>query len=195
MCLKSSPFWGKHKWRCPLLRSRRTVTHEMLPDELPCVLLRSGSVQHYWNEIFYFVDHLAHKFIRYVSTQTSDLKRETRKENVLASQERVCLFSSPQLRMSFIVFSTEGRTLMALTEDRYRPPPSDVLVVICLSAFLKKKKLCQRITQRQDPSQPGGAEDGAAGWRHLHARGFPKSKPSVRSINGSSLNNNSTRRF
>uniref|UniRef100_A0A8C4GKJ0 Anthrax toxin receptor 1 n=1 Tax=Dicentrarchus labrax TaxID=13489 RepID=A0A8C4GKJ0_DICLA len=51
-------------------------------------LLRSGSVQHYWNEIYYFVDHLAHKFI------------------------------SPQLRMSFIVFSTEGRTLMALTEDR-----------------------------------------------------------------------------
>uniref|UniRef100_A0A3P8SPW8 Anthrax toxin receptor 1 n=1 Tax=Amphiprion percula TaxID=161767 RepID=A0A3P8SPW8_AMPPE len=48
----------------------------------------SGSVQHYWNEIYYFVDHLAHKFI------------------------------SPQLRMSFIVFSTEGRTLMALTEDR-----------------------------------------------------------------------------
>lgn len=31
-------------------------------------LLRSGSVQHYWNEIFYFVDHLAHKFIRYVHT-------------------------------------------------------------------------------------------------------------------------------
>uniref|UniRef100_A0A8C4EEV5 Anthrax toxin receptor 1 n=1 Tax=Dicentrarchus labrax TaxID=13489 RepID=A0A8C4EEV5_DICLA len=50
--------------------------------------LVSGSVQHYWNEIYYFVDHLAHKFI------------------------------SPQLRMSFIVFSTEGRTLMALTEDR-----------------------------------------------------------------------------
>uniref|UniRef100_A0A8C6P9J5 Anthrax toxin receptor 1 n=1 Tax=Nothobranchius furzeri TaxID=105023 RepID=A0A8C6P9J5_NOTFU len=52
------------------------------------VFVRSGSVQHYWNEIYYFVDHLAHKFI------------------------------SPQLRMSFIVFSTEGRTLMALTEDR-----------------------------------------------------------------------------
>lgn len=28
------------------------------------LLLRSGSVQHYWNEIFYFVHHLAHKFIR-----------------------------------------------------------------------------------------------------------------------------------
>ncbi|CAJ1070510.1 anthrax toxin receptor 1-like isoform X2 [Xyrichtys novacula] len=51
-------------------------------------LSRSGSVQHYWNEIYYFVDHLAHKFL------------------------------SPQLRMSFIVFSTEGRTLMALTENR-----------------------------------------------------------------------------
>uniref|UniRef100_A0A8C1CK89 Anthrax toxin receptor 1 n=1 Tax=Cyprinus carpio carpio TaxID=630221 RepID=A0A8C1CK89_CYPCA len=50
--------------------------------------LQSGSVQHHWNEIYYFVDHLAHKFI------------------------------SPQLRMSFIVFSTEGRILMKLTEDR-----------------------------------------------------------------------------
>ncbi|XP_026075945.1 anthrax toxin receptor 1 isoform X2 [Carassius auratus] len=49
---------------------------------------KSGSVQHHWNEIYYFVDHLAHKFI------------------------------SPQLRMSFIVFSTEGRILMKLTEDR-----------------------------------------------------------------------------
>uniref|UniRef100_A0A667X561 Anthrax toxin receptor 1 n=1 Tax=Myripristis murdjan TaxID=586833 RepID=A0A667X561_9TELE len=52
------------------------------------LLLRSGSVQHHWNEIYYFVDHLAHKFI------------------------------SPQLRMSFIVFSKEGRILMKLTEDR-----------------------------------------------------------------------------
>uniref|UniRef100_UPI003AAFF062 anthrax toxin receptor 1 n=1 Tax=Centroberyx gerrardi TaxID=166262 RepID=UPI003AAFF062 len=56
--------------------------------DLYFVLDKSGSVQHHWNEIFYFVDHLAHKFI------------------------------SPQLRMSFIVFSTEGRILMKLTEDR-----------------------------------------------------------------------------
>uniref|UniRef100_H3CUM4 Anthrax toxin receptor 1 n=1 Tax=Tetraodon nigroviridis TaxID=99883 RepID=H3CUM4_TETNG len=56
--------------------------------DLYFVLDKSGSVQHYWNEIFYFVHHLAHKFI------------------------------SPQMRMSFIVFSTDGRTLMALTEDR-----------------------------------------------------------------------------
>ncbi|XP_059906049.1 anthrax toxin receptor 1 [Gadus macrocephalus] len=54
------------------------------------VLDKSGSVQHHWNEIYYFVDHLAHKFI------------------------------SPQLRMSFIVFSKEGRTVMELTEDRER---------------------------------------------------------------------------
>ncbi|XP_063066840.1 anthrax toxin receptor 1 isoform X1 [Engraulis encrasicolus] len=52
------------------------------------VLDKSGSVQHHWNEIYYFVEHLAHKFI------------------------------SPQLRMSFIVFSTEGRILMRLTADR-----------------------------------------------------------------------------
>ncbi|KAG7476344.1 hypothetical protein MATL_G00081890 [Megalops atlanticus] len=56
--------------------------------DLYFVLDKSGSVQHHWNEIYYFVNHLAHKFI------------------------------SPQLRMSFIVFSTEGRTLMRLTEDR-----------------------------------------------------------------------------
>ncbi|XP_051972011.1 anthrax toxin receptor 1-like isoform X2 [Xyrauchen texanus] len=56
--------------------------------DLYFVLDKSGSVQHHWNEIYYFVDHLAHKFI------------------------------SPQLRMSFIVFSTEGRILMKLTEDR-----------------------------------------------------------------------------
>ncbi|XP_056146257.1 anthrax toxin receptor 1 [Lampris incognitus] len=56
--------------------------------DLYFVLDKSGSVQHHWNEIYYFVDHLAHKFI------------------------------SPQLRMSFIVFSREGWILMKLTEDR-----------------------------------------------------------------------------
>lgn len=56
--------------------------------DLYFVLDKSGSVRGYWNEIYYFVVHLAHKF------------------------------TSPQLRMSFIVFSTSGRTLMPLTEDR-----------------------------------------------------------------------------
>ncbi|KAM4746571.1 anthrax toxin receptor 1 [Anableps anableps] len=56
--------------------------------DLYFVLDISGSVQNHWNEIYSFVEHLAHKFI------------------------------SPQLRMSFIVFSTEGRILMRLTEDR-----------------------------------------------------------------------------
>ncbi|KAF5892336.1 anthrax toxin receptor 1-like, partial [Clarias magur] len=56
--------------------------------DLYFVLDKSGSVQHHWTEIYNFVAHLAHKFI------------------------------SPQLRMSFIVFSTEGRILMPLTEDR-----------------------------------------------------------------------------
>eukprot|EP00064_Thunnus_orientalis_P008994 superscaffoldBa00001110_g9017 len=32
--------------------------------DLYFVLDKSGSVQHHWNEIYYFVDHLAHKFIR-----------------------------------------------------------------------------------------------------------------------------------
>uniref|UniRef100_A0A8C9XWG2 Anthrax toxin receptor 1 n=1 Tax=Sander lucioperca TaxID=283035 RepID=A0A8C9XWG2_SANLU len=57
--------------------------------DLYFVLDKSGSVQHHWTEIYNFVEHLAHKFI------------------------------SPQLRMSFIVFSTEGSILMSLTEDRW----------------------------------------------------------------------------
>ncbi|XP_068167858.1 anthrax toxin receptor 1 isoform X2 [Antennarius striatus] len=58
--------------------------------DLYFVLDKSGSVQNHWTEIYHFVEHLAHKFI------------------------------SPQLRMSFIVFSTDGRILMSLTEDRER---------------------------------------------------------------------------
>ncbi|XP_051965164.1 anthrax toxin receptor 1-like [Xyrauchen texanus] len=56
--------------------------------DLYFVLDKSGSVQHHWNEIYNFVEHLTHKFI------------------------------SPQLRMSFIVFSDQGKILMQLTEDR-----------------------------------------------------------------------------
>nr|XP_043881254.1 anthrax toxin receptor 1 [Solea senegalensis] len=58
--------------------------------DLYFVLDKSGSVQNHWTEIYHFVEHLAHKFI------------------------------SPQLRMSFIVFSTYGNILMSLTEDRER---------------------------------------------------------------------------
>uniref|UniRef100_A0A663M9I5 Anthrax toxin receptor 1 n=1 Tax=Athene cunicularia TaxID=194338 RepID=A0A663M9I5_ATHCN len=56
--------------------------------DLYFILDKSGSVLHHWNEIYHFVEHLARKFI------------------------------SPQLRMSFIVFSTRGSILMRLTEDR-----------------------------------------------------------------------------
>ncbi|XP_026860904.2 anthrax toxin receptor 1 isoform X1 [Electrophorus electricus] len=56
--------------------------------DLYFVLDKSGSVKHHWHEIYSFVEHLAEKFI------------------------------SPLLRMSFIVFSTRGNTIMELTEDR-----------------------------------------------------------------------------
>ncbi|XP_073425224.1 anthrax toxin receptor 1 [Dendrobates tinctorius] len=56
--------------------------------DLYFVLDKSGSVLHHWNEIYDFVEHLTEKFI------------------------------SPQLRMSIIVFSTAGETLMRLTDDR-----------------------------------------------------------------------------
>ncbi|KAG8574750.1 hypothetical protein GDO81_009310 [Engystomops pustulosus] len=56
--------------------------------DLYFVLDKSGSVHNHWSEIFNFVELLTERFI------------------------------SPQLRMSFIVFSTRGTTLMQLTDDR-----------------------------------------------------------------------------
>uniref|UniRef100_A0A8C7GXK0 Anthrax toxin receptor 1 n=1 Tax=Oncorhynchus kisutch TaxID=8019 RepID=A0A8C7GXK0_ONCKI len=56
--------------------------------DLYFVLDKSGSVKNHWIEIYSFVEHLAEKFI------------------------------SPMLRMSFIVFSSRGTTLMRLTENR-----------------------------------------------------------------------------
>uniref|UniRef100_A0A3Q4H911 Anthrax toxin receptor 1 n=2 Tax=Pseudocrenilabrinae TaxID=318546 RepID=A0A3Q4H911_NEOBR len=56
--------------------------------DLYFVLDKSGSVKHHWIEIYSFVEQLAEKFI------------------------------SPMLRMSFIVFSTQGKIIMKLTENR-----------------------------------------------------------------------------
>ncbi|XP_074152247.1 anthrax toxin receptor-like isoform X2 [Sminthopsis crassicaudata] len=56
--------------------------------DLYFILDKSGSVRHHWTEIYSFVESLAEKFI------------------------------SPMLRMSFIVFSSKGTTIMKLTEDR-----------------------------------------------------------------------------
>lgn len=56
--------------------------------DLYFVLDKSGSVKNHWHEIYSFVESLAEKFI------------------------------SPMLRMSFIVFSTRGKTIMRLTENR-----------------------------------------------------------------------------
>ncbi|XP_068069177.1 anthrax toxin receptor 1 isoform X2 [Danio rerio] len=56
--------------------------------DLYFVLDKSGSIQNHWIEIYSFVEHLAEKF------------------------------TSPMLRMSFIVFSTRGTTIMRLTENR-----------------------------------------------------------------------------
>lgn len=94
--------------------------------------LRSGSVQYYWNEIYYFVDHLAHKFIRFVQKiQQNDMSQ--------LPCVIYCLYSkhpSPQLRMSFIVFSTEGRILMPLTEDRWDSQQHSALWVWFWFVFL-----------------------------------------------------------
>lgn len=46
-----------------------------------------------------------------------------------ANREYFLPCPSPQLRMSFIVFSTEGRILMSLTEDRWVQIPLETLLI------------------------------------------------------------------
>ncbi|KAJ8014067.1 hypothetical protein DPEC_G00036400, partial [Dallia pectoralis] len=78
------------------LPSAKGEIEEELGEERSCqgafdlyfVLDKSGSVKDHWLEIYSFVEQLAHKFI------------------------------SPMLRMSFIVFSSRGTTIMKLTENR-----------------------------------------------------------------------------
>ncbi|KAG5831685.1 hypothetical protein ANANG_G00306360 [Anguilla anguilla] len=78
------------------LPSVTAETEEDVEEERSCqgafdlyfVLDKSGSVKNHWGEIYSFVEHLAEKFI------------------------------SPMLRMSFIVFSSRGTTIMKLTENR-----------------------------------------------------------------------------
>lgn len=76
---------------------------------------------------------------------TSAQKHQIQKENMFGPHTCLCFFppppSSPQLRMSFIVFSTDGTTLMELTEDRYEPPRcnficSSVVFFISLTASI-----------------------------------------------------------
>lgn len=45
---------------------------------------------------------------------------------------------SPQLRMSFIVFSTEGRILMSLTEDRWVQIPLESPTLIPLFSIVQQ---------------------------------------------------------
>uniref|UniRef100_A0A8C2KB40 Anthrax toxin receptor 1 n=2 Tax=Cyprinus carpio TaxID=7962 RepID=A0A8C2KB40_CYPCA len=90
MCL-CALFFGLLLFTLPSARAEDDVEEERSCQgafDLYFVLDKSGSVKHHWHEIYNFVEHLAEKF------------------------------TSPMLRMSFIVFSTGGNTIMRLTENR-----------------------------------------------------------------------------
>ncbi|KAI2658863.1 Anthrax toxin receptor 1 [Labeo rohita] len=90
MCL-GVLFFGLLLFTLPSARAQEDVEEERSCQgafDLYFVLDKSGSVKHHWHEIYTFVEHLAEKF------------------------------TSPMLRMSFIVFSTRGTTIMRLTENR-----------------------------------------------------------------------------
>uniref|UniRef100_A0A8C1SMQ1 Anthrax toxin receptor 1 n=1 Tax=Cyprinus carpio TaxID=7962 RepID=A0A8C1SMQ1_CYPCA len=84
-------FFGLLLLALPSARAQEDVEEERSCQgafDLYFVLDKSGSVKHHWHEIYNFVEHLAEKF------------------------------TSPMLRMSFIVFSSRGTTIMRLTENR-----------------------------------------------------------------------------
>uniref|UniRef100_A0A673K6V0 Anthrax toxin receptor 1 n=1 Tax=Sinocyclocheilus rhinocerous TaxID=307959 RepID=A0A673K6V0_9TELE len=90
MCL-GVLFLGLLLLTLPSARAQEDVEEERSCQgafDLYFVLDKSGSVKHHWHELYTFVEHLAEKF------------------------------TSPMLRMSFIVFSTRGNTIMRLTENR-----------------------------------------------------------------------------
>ncbi|NXL37138.1 ANTR1 protein, partial [Glaucidium brasilianum] len=79
-----------------------------------CFVRRSGSVRNHWTEIYSFVESLAEKFI------------------------------SPMLRMSFIVFSSRGTTVMKLTENRQKKELSITFspaFVFCFCFFIQREAI------------------------------------------------------
>ncbi|NXX60344.1 ANTR1 protein, partial [Scopus umbretta] len=85
-----------------------------------CFVCRSGSVRNHWTEIYSFVESLAEKFI------------------------------SPMLRMSFIVFSSRGTTVMKLTENRQNS------IKIFSSFFLIQREAIRRGLDILQYEVPGG---------------------------------------
>ncbi|KAF3702080.1 Anthrax toxin receptor 1 Precursor [Channa argus] len=73
--------------------------------DLYFVLDKSGSVQHYWNEIYYFVDHLAHKFIR---------------EQIRAGLEELCMVQPGGDTFMHKGFQRASEQIYYATGDGYR---------------------------------------------------------------------------
>ncbi|TRY85677.1 hypothetical protein DNTS_020373 [Danionella cerebrum] len=72
--------------------------------DLYFVLDRSGSVSTDWNQIYYFVKNLTERFVRFVIVFFVTLFYD--------------FYCSPNLRVSFIVFSSRAEIVLPLTGDR-----------------------------------------------------------------------------
>ncbi|NXY43183.1 ANTR1 protein, partial [Ceuthmochares aereus] len=92
-----------------------------------CFVCRSGSVRNHWTEIYSFVESLAEKFI------------------------------SPMLRMSFIVFSSRGTTIMKLTENRQEYlNKTEFLIKLFFPVFLIQREAIRRGLDILQYEVPGG---------------------------------------
>ncbi|NWH77993.1 ANTR1 protein, partial [Piaya cayana] len=92
-----------------------------------CFVYRSGSVRNHWTEIYSFVESLAEKFI------------------------------SPMLRMSFIVFSSRGTTVMKLTENRQEYlNKTELLIKLMFLVFLIQREAIRRGLNILQSEVPGG---------------------------------------
>ncbi|NWU59825.1 ANTR1 protein, partial [Dromas ardeola] len=91
-----------------------------------CFVRRSGSVRNHWTEIYSFVESLAEKFI------------------------------SPMLRMSFIVFSSRGTTVMKLTENRQKKELLIKFYLCFLFGFFVQREAIRRGLDILQYEVPGG---------------------------------------
>lgn len=75
-------------------------------------------MKHHWIEIYSFVEQLAEKFIRYQQDLVTDVFFSILFSPFVHINAKALCVPSPMLRMSFIVFSTQGKIIMKLTENR-----------------------------------------------------------------------------
>lgn len=136
--------------------------------------LRSGSVQHYWNEIFYFVHHLAHKFIRYIRPHGNTRFKKKTKYNMFGPHTCLCFFFSLQSSAADVFYCVFNRWNDSNGTDRRQVRTTALrlyLFLSCLFYFLNCFHLPRRDRIRAGLEQLRMVQPGGDTYMH---RGFQR---------------------